>query len=338
MAPIVLLALALTQTPAAPSVKLAGVQFVVEEAGVRATVPLKPEVAPEPQSVVFREGDVFAVWDVKRGLSIRRGEAITSTWLPEVTTSSRLFKPEQVAQNEQLIDSGERTPGASGLAGAARIKDTAYFLVQWRDKKKEPWLEVLVKVDLKDKKPIVEMVGRFDGFSTARSDLADALSGYEDRLMAVTTQGDAWGIARYAPRDRKFSYEIAGAHLSGSTGIGSRTVVVEERTAYGTSLFSRVYLPNGTRRNLLEVRGKAALVDTAEPLIALVNDSRGRSLRNLDTGAVLPLTGEVRAERTPMGILVASPPDKPTAALLYDPVRWERRALWSAGPTVSGGG
>ena len=338
MASLALVALVLLQAPTGPSVRLAGNAFVVEEDGVQTSVSVEAPVASEPSAVVFHEGDTFAVWDGKRGLSIRKGDSLSSTWLPEVVSSSRLFKPEEVKENQRLIAARKRKAGAEALAGATRIQDTAYFLVQWRDSQSEPWLETLVKVDLIDKKPIVEMVGRFDGFSTARGTLGDELSAYEGQLMAVTTQGEAWGIARYRVRERKFGYDIAGARLTRATGIGSRTVVVEELTDYGTSILARVYLPNGTRRNLIEVRGTVALVDRAEPLLARVTDSRGRSLRNLDTGAVLPLPGEVRAERTPMGVLVASPPIKPTAALLYDPVRWERRALWSTGPTVSGGG
>lgn len=330
-------AVALLQ-PSGPSIRLAGQTFVIEEDERTTKVPLARKEVPEPKAVAYREGDAFAVWDVDRGLSIRKGKQLVSSWLPELPLSKRLFDEKAIADHERRLDAREITAAASGLAGSARLGDVVYFLVQWRDKAGEPWLEALIKVDLKDKKPIAELVGRFDGFSVARGKLEDELVGFDGRLMTVERQGDAWGIARYDPGSRAFSFDVAGSRLARSRSIGSRTVVVQEKTSYGTVLMARVYLPNGTRRNLAEVRGTIKLIDDQEPLIATVRDARGLALRNLDSGAELRLPGDMRIDRADAGVIVSTPPKQPTSALLFDPVRWDRLALWSAGPQVSGGG
>ncbi|MCB8932181.1 MAG: hypothetical protein M9921_15185 [Fimbriimonadaceae bacterium] len=321
-----------------PSIRLEGQSFVLEQEGRTVSVPLSRKPAAEPKAVAYREGDAFAVWDVDRGLSIRKGKALVSSWLPELPRSKRLFSEEELAKNKKRLAAKEIEAGASALAGSVRIGSVAYFLVQWRDKNDEPWLEALVKVDLKDKKPIAELAGRFDGFSVARGRIGDELVGFEERLMVVAEQGEAWGIARFDPASHLFSFDIVGSRLAKSEPIGSRTVVVQEKTSYGTVLLARVYLPNGTRRNLAEGRGSFALIDDQEPLIAKVRDARGVALRNLDSGAELRLPGSSRIDRSELGVIVSSPPQSPTAALLYDPVRWDRLALWTAGPQVSGGG
>lgn len=320
------------------SIRLADQSFVVEDEGRKVTVPLNRPAPPAPRAVTYREGDAFAVWDTERGLSIRKGKRLVSSWLPELPLSKRLFPPEEIAKNQERLKSKEIQLGASSLAGSTRLGGIAYFLVQWREKGGAPWLEALVKVDLGDKKPIVELVGRFDGVSMAREKLGDELVGFEDRLMVVARQGEAWGIARYNPDSGNFAFDVAGSGLARSHSIGARTAVVEEKTPYGTVLLARVYLPNGTRRNLAEVRGSFELVDQAEPLIVRLRDARGTALRNLDTGAELRLPGPSRVDRSEMGVIVSSPPKEPTTALLFDPARWDRLALWSAGPQISGGG
>lgn len=328
----------LLQGPVAPTLSRSGNAFVVSDGAQKISVPLE-RTGPKPATaVVFRKGDTFAVWDVDRGLSIRIGKQITSTWLSELPVSPRLFKEKDAQDNGEKIAQGSLKASAAALAGSARLGDATYFLVQWRDKAGEPWLEALIKVDLGDKKPIPELVGRFDGFSVARTPIGDELATHGDDLMIVARQGDTWGIARFHRRKRAFAFQVQGARLARSTNIAARTVVVEESMAYGSTLLARVYLPNGTRRNLLEVRGSIRLVDSLEPVLAQVTDNAGMALINLDTGAGMRLPGQSRIERTALGVIVAAPVDKPTSALLYDATRWDRLSLWSSGPQVSGGG
>ena len=328
----------LLQGPTTTTLSRSGSAFVVNDGNQKFTVPLERAGTKPSTAVVFRKGESYAVWDKERGLSIRVGKQITSTWLPQLPVSSRLFDEAEMKANEEKVAKGELKPNATALAGSARIGDVTYFLVQWRDKASEPWLEALIKVDLADKKPIPELVGSFDGFSVSRAPIGDELASNADDLMLVARQGDTWGISRFRRRTRAFAFDVLGARLARSTNIAARTVVVEESMSYGSTLLARVYLPNGTRRNLLEVRGSIRLVDTQEPVLAQVTDNTGMTLINLDTGAEMRLPGQSHIERTPLGVIIASPVDKPTSALLYDPSRWDRIALWSAGPQVSGGG
>ncbi len=311
--------------------------FVVSDGTQKITVALGGVAIPAPAAVVFRKDDVYAVWDIDRGLSIRKGKRLVSTWLPELPLSARLFSEDEIKANRAKFAKGERKARATALAGATRVGSAAYFLVQWREKTADPWLEALVKVDLGDKKPIAELVGRFDALSVCRLPLGDELASGDEALMLVARQGDTWGIARFARDTRIFSFEVLGARLSRSTNIAARTVVIEETMQYGSTLLARVYLPNGTRRNLLEVRGSIRLIDNQDPLLAQVTDNNGMALINLDTGAEMRLPAQSRVNRTALGVIVSSPVDKPTSALLYDPTRWDRLGLWSAGPQVSGG-
>src|SRR5688572_4568169 len=92
-----------TQTPAESSIKFSGSSFAIQVDDKKIDMPLR-EAAPKPaENVVFRKGDKFVVWDVKRGLTIRSGRWARTSRLSDAATSPRLSTRDQIRRTLDLI-------------------------------------------------------------------------------------------------------------------------------------------------------------------------------------------------------------------------------------------
>ncbi|MFY9235456.1 MAG: hypothetical protein WAO58_13470 [Fimbriimonadaceae bacterium] len=319
---VALLGLTLIAQVAAPSLKFNGKALVIQVDGQKEVVPLRENLPPARMVWSFRKDDKWAVWDSKRGLTIRSGKRVRSTRLAAIPVSPRLFSREEIIATARLIKTGTRKRDASAIAGAKRIGTKVYLLARWTDRAGRPWLEALVEVDFEEEMPAPKLLGRFDGLSLAKAPVDDKLLILGNQLAIVARMGGGWGVARYDPESTVFTSVMLGQSLTRYDALNHRLGLFQEPTTYGTTRVGRVDLANGFRRDLFETRGTAELLDQEEPLLFVLRRRGGPWLRNSETGAEVKIPASARVRKVAAGVLVWSPALKPTFAALYDPSRW----------------
>lgn len=325
-----LLCLALNQTSVEPfQINYLEETFIVRGNELTERVPLQLPKPKPTLSVAFRKNTTFAVWD-DRGLTIRHGRRVRSTRLPEIAVSPRAFEREQILETLDKIKAKDRRREASGLSGARRVGNFAYFLVRWNERNGSPWLEALVRVDLNSPTSKPEFVGRFGGLSTATAAIDDRMFLREGRLAILARATKEWGLATYDLAGKRFDFQALGENLETVVPAGQDTLAFIERTAYGTRVAGELDLTTLTRRELAEVRGRARFLDGDLPRLLVANNGREAVIRNLDSGSELRLPASSSLRRTRAGVLVWSPVRPPKRATLYDPARWSPRAEWAA--------
>ncbi len=298
--------------------------FVLRRGADVTRVPLKrPEEKPR-LVVLYRRDRNYAVWD-DRGLTVRAGRYVHSTRLPEIAVTPKLFPRPEILKTIDLIHRGVRKKEADSLAGSRRIGHEAYFLVRWNDANGKPWLEALVRVDLGAKHPAPVLLGRFEGLSSAEGKIADKLFLANGRLSAATRREHDWGIASYSSQDDEFQFRSVGSQLVSALPNG----LYLERTTYGTTLGGRLDFKTDVPGPLFEDRKATGWLDAEDPPLAVTHIHGGNVLRNCESGADLPISAKAQARRCGKLVLVWSPPENPTHAYLYDPVRWTRLAEWA---------
>jgi hypothetical protein len=299
--------------------------FVVRRGSEVARVPLNPPEEKPILVALFRRDRNFAVWD-DRGLTVRTGRSVHSTRLPDIAVTRKLFPKEEILKTVGMIHQGVRRKEADSLAGSRRIGHEAYFLLRWNETSGKPWLEALVSVDLAAKHPEPVLIGRFEGISTAEGRIADKLFLANGCLCAATRREHDWGIASYSPTNKEFLFRSEGNDLVSMEPTG----LYIERTPYGTNIGGRIDLKTGTPTRMFEDRSKPGWMDAGEPALAYTTGHNRRVLRNCDSGAELLVSDKARARRCGKLVIVWSPPEAPSHAYLYDPVRWDRLAAWKA--------
>jgi hypothetical protein len=336
------LALAALVAPAASNVsearlELRGAEFVVRNAGRTERVPLRAAAEPKPavwpeRRLVFRKDDAYAVWD-SRGMSVRQGKWIFTTRLPEIPTTPKLFARDEILFTKGLVEQGRRKVEADGVAGALRDGKRVYWLVRWSEKTGSadlvPWLEALVLVNLESEKPKPQLLGRFEGLSLDLRSGQSRLFIRDGKPSAWVKTPEAWGLAQYDPDAKQFSFRPVGGMPELVEKLSDRFGWSLERTPHGTRILSRWDAQSLARRELLETKGTARLLDAETPWIAIVHDEEDSYLQNLETGAKVRLPANPSARRTALGVLLWSPASRPDRAYLYDPAHWKRLAEWS---------
>lgn len=314
------------------------------------------EEAPR-KSVLFRKDDVFAVWD-SRGLSVRKGNHVKTTRMPEAARSPKLFTAEQIGANDLAIGAKQRTAAATALSGAVRLDDKAYFLLRWHDVSGALWLEALFAVDLTSENPAPYLVGRLEGRSidfdrgespaviepiearkpVSLEDSFDRLFIVGDGIATFAKLDDGrWGLAGYDPSTREFYFKIAGANLRWLTRCGPRLTAFVEGTSHGTLVLGRFDIPTGSRRYLMETRGSIRLLDRDSPWVAIAHEETSVWLHDLTAGTKLLLPDAAGVARVGPGVLVWSPQRVPTFAAYYDTTRAKQLAQWNQGRATRSG-
>lgn len=332
MAFSMLLLLASQVTP--PALLLDNDAFVVRGLGKEVREPVAPTNAQATSRVTYRKDDAFAVWD-SRGLSVRHGSFTFSTRLPDIALTPKLFTKDEILANRADMKAGAKKKEASALSGSRRIGDEAYFMVRWDDSAGKPWLEALVKVNLKTPKPKPELVGRFDGYSVAKGPIGDQLVLLGTSPASFVSQPDGgWGVGTYDRLKKEFGFKLLGRSLDAAVALSPRLALAMERTDYGKVRVARIDLVTGARRDVAEFSGSPAFVDSEIPPLVRVPTNLGSALRNLETGVQLNLPEKAEIRRTAGGILVW-PGGRPEGASLYSPERFLKLA--SVGKTVPQG-
>ncbi|RYG35541.1 hypothetical protein EON81_12420 [bacterium] len=281
---------------------------------------------PEPKmSVAYRRNARYAVWD-ERGLTVRDGKKVRSTFLEEIAVSPKAQTREEIVETVALLKKGSRTKRAAALSGSRRVGNAAFFVPRWVDSKGQTWLEALVRLDLDKPNAKPQLMMAFEGHSTATRALDDRLLVYKGKLAMVTATEVKWGLSTYDVATSKKEFDELGAELRQYLPGG----LFVEKTNYGTFVAGRVDLESGKRDILAESRDELRFLDETSPLMAIETSNTGVTVRNLDSGAVanVPIGSQVGR----MGDMIAiwSPKAKPVRAAVYDPSRWNAVARLGA--------
>lgn len=305
--------------------------FIVRDGAFNESAPLK---LPEPAtklSTVFRRNATFAVWD-ERGLTIRVGSRVKSSKLPDIATSPKAFARDEILETLSEIRKGRRTREASGLSGAIRVGNRAFFLARWEDHSGKPWAESLVQVELSQTFPEPKMLGRPAAMSLGSLPIDDKLFILEGKITYVASKKDHWGIEQFDPHSGRFTFEeLGGTLLSYIAAEGTKTSgLFVERTFYGTTVAGRIDLATRNRKAFSESRAKMRFVDGAEPSCIIQSSGSRASLLNASTGAQFGTSDAWAVRRTSRGLIIWTPVDNPKRAWLYDPARWQVLTWWNA--------
>lgn len=301
-----------------------GQNFVIKTAQGERKSPISPDSAPSA-GVVEKKGTVFAVWDA-RGLTVRDGDWSFTSRLEDAALSPKLFNADEIRATRAMIEASQRKREASDLAGTTRLGDRVYWLPRWRDAAGKPWLEVLYEVNLAEPRPKPRLVGRLQGFAAPSS---NALGRYGDSVFAITRDADAWGFAFYTPVTEGFGFLAKGDRLVSAERVSDEVTLVAETTPYDTTVVRRLHLPSGQSRTLAEIRGRVEFVNARPPVVD-IQAPTGRFLRNLETGAEKRVSPGTPVRWVDGNVLVWSPAERPSSAVLWNPERWKPVAQWTA--------
>lgn len=315
-----------------PTIQFIEDGFRIQGAANRIWVPVRRLPMIPRSAVSFRQGVKWAVWDERRGMTIRAGRFVKSSKLQDVPLSPKLFSREEILRTRSLISSGRRTREASALSGAKRLGDVVFLLARWEERDGRPWLESLISVDLAEKRPTWKLIGRFDGFTLADQPVDDKLLMLDGQLAVVARLPSGWGVARYDPKSTIFTSILIGQRLACYFPLSQRLGIALEPTGYGATVVRRVDLTAASTETLFETRGDIELVDASDPLLFILRRSGETLLHNADSGAEERIPSLSRVKRTDMGVLIWSPASSPTYAILYDPSRWSILARWNRVP------
>lgn len=300
-----------------PKINIAGDMINVSIGAKTESVSVKQDIFKEKSlpHIAYRRDTKWAVWD-QRGLTIRVGNAATSTKLGDIAVSPKAFSREQILKNLDLFGQKARYKESDSLSGSVRIGTLCYFVPRWTDSAGQTWLEALVVVDLADTKPKPTFLGRFKGVTAAYKPIDEKLFIVKDKLAVVSKEGDTWGLSSFDDVNRSFEFSPLGSNLV-SYFRGGYFI---ESTSYGTYIVGQIDLGSGVRKNLFETRTK--MVDLSDgSTYAIIRAKESTVVKNLKTGG--QVTHGPNAYIAPIDkYLLVWTRDTRTTAWLYEPQRW----------------
>jgi hypothetical protein len=151
---------------------------------------------------------------------------------------------------------------------------------------------------------------------------------------ALTRVQEDWGLASYDPDAGTFGFAKLGERLRAHAILDVKGAVYVEALAYGPLRMGMVDFASGWRSDLFEARGHLRILDSKQPICAVIGSDQRSLLRNIREGAQAEFPTGTAYARTPMGILAWWPREQPIGAALLDPKRMERLATWSGRPAV----
>lgn len=302
--------------------------WVIKQGAKKELIPQKSRPEPKPPTHwMWHKGKCYLVWD-ERGLTVRQGKWVYSTHLKEIALSPKVHSHESLVLTKARIERGLRSPNVNALLGSAEVQGKVYLHFRWAEKAFGNWLEALVRVDPTELNPKPELLGKLDGRSLADSPLGDGLFALPEGVGSLQVSGKAWGVGWFGIKDQAFAFDPVGESLVGIRRLSGKSVLYQEKTAWGSRLWGSFDLTNGKRTELFEARN--ATIDWLKPGKVGVIKERGKlRLRDFDSGAERTLVKGATVRLTTFGALVWWPADKPTDAILFGYRRWNGLAAWS---------
>ncbi|MBL8060316.1 MAG: hypothetical protein JNK63_06330 [Chthonomonas sp.] len=308
----------------APTISFGNGIFSIVDGKETIKVAIKPGARQITNSFSLKSGNASYKWDTK-GLSVTAAGKTRSTKFAELPTSPRFFSAEEIAART----SHDRN--AIGLSGWEVVDDKLYLVPRWEGKDKRTWLEMLVKIDLKQASPWFETVTQLEGTSKAYSAVEDRVFRAAGALCLVSESAREWGISLWplAGGVPEFKPLGEGTPVVDRTTDGSFLRFIES-TTYGTRIAGVVQLPSFERLNFAETRDPIFYPGESADIVQ-INSTNGVVLRNTESGLELKLPTGVGVKNVKAGVLVWTPREAPTQAVLYSKsglravTRWKKQ-------------
>ncbi len=331
----IIAAAVLSQSPAVPTPRTpklefaSGVFVITDSTGVTRVNP-KPTPTIAARAFQIKSGNKSIAWSEK-GLTVTVGQRTRSTRFSDLPVSPRFFSSEALAEVNALLAKKEIAKEASGLSGWEQVGDIVYLLPRWNNPRKAAWLEMLVKVDMAQPVPWFETLAVWKGLTTSSLTVEDLLAPAPGGLRSVSDLEGGWGVTTWIEAEPgETTYQEFGRYPRSFAWNSDFTELrFVERTSYGTQLAGRVDLLTQNRANLSEGRDPILFPGETSDILQ-TNTTRQVVLRNADSGLELRLPLNVGTRNVAPGVLVWTPRDKPTQAVLYSKVGLRAIARWPA--------
>ena len=294
----------------APTITFSNGSFAIVEGTETTKVAIKSPARQVVNSFTFKSGAAAYKWDAK-GLSVTVNGKTRSTKFTDLPTSPRFFSEDEIAGRTGHDRS------AAGLSGWEVVKDNLFLVPRWESKDKRTWLEMLVKIDLKQASPWFETVTPLEGSSKPYSAVEDRVFQVGANLCLVSEDAGEWGLSTWplAGGVPEFKALGEGTPVADRTTDGTLLRFIET-TTYGTRIAGVVRLPSAERLNFAETRDPIFFPGESADIVQ-INSASGVVLRNTESGLELKLPAGVGVRNVSPGVLVWTPREAPSQAVLY---------------------
>lgn len=318
----------------APQITLKDGTFVVKDAVAISTI----SVDGPPRALNTKDGRwwleigprVFTFDE--NGLGIRQGKFKSYSRLNAIATTPKLFDQAKLDEINREVAEGRRSLDVTSLSGYEVVGDRLYVLLRWETNENIPWLEAIVQFDLTAKTPQAQLVGRFQGLSTAKGRVDDRLGQHADSLVAITQVPDGAGVATWDHAQAKADFKMIAPRILDAKVIeGSTYGFTVTRTRQASFQIGLIDITRSNFRRVFEFRG--SIVGVESPCLLRISRNGVQSLVNLATGAEMPVPRNAGMRGTVQGVLLWTPASQPTLAQLYSTESFSLVSGWAAAQT-----
>jgi len=315
----------------APQITLNNGQFVVKQAASTTMV----SIQELPRTLNTKDGRwwlevgprVFTFDE--NGLGIRQGKFKSYSRLNSIATTPKLFDQAKIDEINRAVADGQRSLDVAALSGFELINDRLYLLLRWETSEQIPWLEAIVQFDLNAKTPQAQLVGRFEGLTTAKGRVDDRLGQHQGKLVVLSQVPDGLGVSTWDVAQGKSSFKMVAPRVLDAKVIDrSSHGFTVTRTRQASLQIGLVDIERGLFRKVFEFRG--SIVGVEAPSLMRIARNGTHSLVNLATGAEMPVTRNAVVRGTAQGVLIWSPVADPQLAQLYSTNSFALLSGWAA--------
>jgi len=271
----------------------------------------------------------------ENGLGIRQGKYRSYTRLNAIATTPKLFSQDQIDEINREVADEKRSLDVAALSGFEVMNDRLYVLLRWETSEKVPWLEAIVQFDLNAKTPQAQLVGRFEGLTTAKGRVDDRLGQYRGSLVAMTQIPEGLGVATYDLAQSKPAYSLVAPRVLDAKVIDNSTYAFTvTRTRQASFQIGLIDITRSTYRRAFEFRG--SIVGVERPTLLRISRNGNHSVVNLESGAEMPVPKTAAIRGTAQGVLLWTPAESPKNAQLYSLSSFSLLSGWAdqAGTTA----
>jgi len=272
--------------------------------------------------------DKYVLTFNEKHVGFRRDNKTIYSGYSMIGTSPKLFSQAEIDQIKRDAAAKKISLDVSAISGWEKIGNRVYLLMRWEEKTQKPWLEALVEIDFTGKAPVANLLGRFEGMTSAKGRVNDKLISENGKLFVVTNGESKAMLGSYDIKSGSFtSKELGNRFLDSKLIEGSLSGVGFETTRAKTTLVSLIDREKANSRPVAEIRG--SVMGVYSPAILHYGTPTRKVLLNLASGAEIIIPNGCGMEAVDAGILLWTPKMNPQAAALYSAGSFRTLARWS---------
>lgn len=272
--------------------------------------------------------DKYVLTFNEKHVGFRRDNKSNYSGYSMIASSPKLFSQAQLDEINRDVAAKKKSLDVTAISGWEKIGNRVYLIMRWEDSTSKPWLEALVEIDFTGNAPVANLLGTFNGMTTARGRVNDKLIGENGKLYAVTESDAGSQLDWYDIASKQFSSSELGTRFTDSKLIeGSLSGMGFAVSPAKTMLVSLIDREKATSRQVAEVRG--AIHGVYAPAILHYGTANRKVLLNLTSGAEIVIPKDCGIEAVNAGILLWTPKTNPRAAALYSAGSFRTLARWN---------